>query len=770
MSSLFLASVAVLFAPAPATPPDCPAPSGASATVLVPDAPALESSAGPLAPGDVVAVFADGACVGSSVWEGDGVAISVWEDDPYTSATDGFETGAPFEIRTWSAATGATAAADVTFEIGYGDESGLRSDALYLVAVQGAEPGGAPFISEVDADPSAAFVELRAESAGATLPDVTLVAVDADGVAYGALALGGTLASGDATVVVRPEGASDGIAMPGVSAFETGPAAFALYPTVSAPAVGQAVADFDAYDALVSRPADEAFPAALVEAVDAQVAYVDAAESSLARLGGGPLGAASLAYAVAPTPGSPNPTAVRIDLPTAPGLRLTSLPVLDVAGEVFTVDDLAVLGPVAGVPGSNDPDAEPTIWTGVDAAGAFAPAPSVTTELAPGASFLWDWMEPAEGARSGGPARFSAAKASTSLQLSGQPIDDVAMGGPFLRALGSVAADGHVLVGNPYAYPLRLSGLGLQGGATMQTALATWDPAEQTYVNLFARPDAPEFAGVLPTWGGALAEVAGGGDLVATTSSGHVAPGAEPGGAAPEGIAFHLSGALDGGATTEDRAAHIVYVDGATAGWDPHDASKLTPPLEEHALIAAVGQRDGEARRQRVLSLPAGAEAEVRLAFTSTTAGTFTLRWDNEAGMTGVKLVDHVSGVEFPIDARSEYTFEAEATAWTERFSLTLPPTSGEPGPGESEVLIGDPYPNPTASESRLRLHAGQAQTVHVDLVDALGRRVARHAAALEAGVPVELGLGTRALAPGLYLAVVRGETFAQTRRLTVVR
>ena len=778
MLPLVLATLVVALAGPPvASPPACSAPSGASATVLVPDTPALASAHGPLTPGDVVAVYVGDACVGSSVWNGQGLAISVWEDDPFTAQPDGFVEGAAFEIRTWSAASGTTAVAEVVFEEGYSDADGLRADALYLVAPTGSEASLSVWISEMDADPESAFVEILAEAPWSDLPEVTLVAVNAQGVAYGALDLGGMPASAAATVTVRPEGTGTGVAMPGVAAFEIGPAAFALYPTVSAPAVGQPVASFAAIDAFVYKRNGMVLPDGLLASLGRRVGFVDAPGASLARLAGTAIGTESLAYAATPTPGTSNDATFKILMPDTPGLRLTSLPVLSGASEAFTVEDLGQLGPISGVPGSGAPEADPTVWTRVDDAGGYQPAPSVSVALAPGAGFLWDWSAPAEAAKSGAPTRravrtsASLQKTSTSLQMVGLPLDDAATGGPLLRALGEVPANGHALIGNPYAYPFQLSGLSLQGSASMQSALATWDPVEQTYVNLFARPEAPELAGVLPVWGGALAEVTGGGALVVSTTSTHVVPGAASGGEAPAGIAFHLRGTLAGGAVTADRAAHVVFVDGATPGWDTHDASKLTPPVSEHALVAAVGVRDGAAHRQRVLSLPAAASPQGRLAFTATSAGTFTLSWDASIALEGVVLVDLDAGTEVPLHAASEYDFATDAAvSWTERFELRAGATEAEAGPSENEVHIGEPYPNPTASVSSIRLHAGLAQAVQVDVVDALGRRVGRYAAALEAGVPTTLSLEARQLAPGTYLAVVRGETFAETRRLTVAR
>ena len=78
-------------------------------------------------------------------------------------------------------------------------------------------------------------------------------------------------------------------------------------------------------------------------------------------------------------------------------------------------------------------------------------------------------------------------------------------------------------------------------------------------------------------------------------------------------------------------------------------------------------------------------------------------------------------------------------------------------------------YPNPTAGEARLTLAAANAQAVTVEVFDVLGRRLAT---AFEGTVSAETAVtvSTAALAPGLYIVRVQGETAAETRLLTVTR
>ena len=87
---------------------------------------------------------------------------------------------------------------------------------------------------------------------------------------------------------------------------------------------------------------------------------------------------------------------------------------------------------------------------------------------------------------------------------------------------------------------------------------------------------------------------------------------------------------------------------------------------------------------------------------------------------------------------------------------------------GESALrLVG---PNPTGARTRLVLTLAEAQTVRVDVVDALGRVVAvLHDGALSAG-ETPLTADAAALPAGVYAVRVSGAAVRATQRLTVVR
>ena len=99
---------------------------------------------------------------------------------------------------------------------------------------------------------------------------------------------------------------------------------------------------------------------------------------------------------------------------------------------------------------------------------------------------------------------------------------------------------------------------------------------------------------------------------------------------------------------------------------------------------------------------------------------------------------------------------------------MVAPSVSAEDSPDGRALVASALFPNPTAGEARLTL-AASAQAVTVAVFDVLGRRLAT---AFEGTVSAETAVTvpTAALAPGLYVVRVQGETASETRLLTVTR
>ncbi len=79
-------------------------------------------------------------------------------------------------------------------------------------------------------------------------------------------------------------------------------------------------------------------------------------------------------------------------------------------------------------------------------------------------------------------------------------------------------------------------------------------------------------------------------------------------------------------------------------------------------------------------------------------------------------------------------------------------------------------FPNPTVGRATVAFELAQASEVSVDVVDLLGRRVARLAPSALASGPVRMELPTEGLAAGLYVVRVRTADGVAAARLVVTR
>ena len=103
------------------------------------------------------------------------------------------------------------------------------------------------------------------------------------------------------------------------------------------------------------------------------------------------------------------------------------------------------------------------------------------------------------------------------------------------------------------------------------------------------------------------------------------------------------------------------------------------------------------------------------------------------------------------------------------------PPVAGAPAGLEAQPLEGpvalSVVPNPVSGRARATVAVAEAQRLDVRVVDVMGREVARlFEGPVEAQTPVTVGLDAGALAAGVYVVVVRGETVRTTRTVTVAR
>jgi hypothetical protein len=104
-------------------------------------------------------------------------------------------------------------------------------------------------------------------------------------------------------------------------------------------------------------------------------------------------------------------------------------------------------------------------------------------------------------------------------------------------------------------------------------------------------------------------------------------------------------------------------------------------------------------------------------------------------------------------------------SGWEEGAAASAAPALAD-GFALSEVS-----PNPSSAWARFTLRVAETQAVMVGVYDVLGRRVALlHQGLLPAGEEHAFNVDGSALAGGTYVVRVEGETFAETRRVTLVR
>ena len=140
------------------------------------------------------------------------------------------------------------------------------------------------------------------------------------------------------------------------------------------------------------------------------------------------------------------------------------------------------------------------------------------------------------------------------------------------------------------------------------------------------------------------------------------------------------------------------------------------------------------------------------------------------------------AGAQVPfvaLDAGTTYTFvvttfDASTAAGAYSFEVVGAGAVTFPVANEADlegrVSLGTPSPNPTVGAFRLGVTLTSPESVRVTVLDVLGREVAVvHDGPLVAGETMLSGT-TRGLPAGQYLVRAVGETFAQSRAMTVVR
>ena len=241
-------------------------------------------------------------------------------------------------------------------------------------------------------------------------------------------------------------------------------------------------------------------------------------------------------------------------------------------------------------------------------------------------------------------------------------------------------------------------------------------------------------------------------------------------------LGFALGRLVGGDAVVSEwPAARLAFVEGAEASRDAFDGAQppaIDPASEARiAIVSADGAFRGQESRPYDLDGTAEARMAIRIAGRAA-AETYRLTWPSAATMPAewaLSLRDTDTGVAVDLRTADHYDFTASPGDWSERFVVSVASRSTASDAAPAATRLGAPHPNPASSAARVALTVDGAQPVRADLFDALGRRVA---VVLDATVEAQqdLVVQTAGLAPGLYVLRVVGESFVETRTITVSR
>ncbi len=417
--------------------------------------------------------------------------------------------------------------------------------------------------------------------------------------------------------------------------------------------------------------------------------------------------------------------------------------------------------------------------------GFIAPANESTT-LARGKGFIWYLFTagvPASGSggnesfRRGLPSTFSASSTPVNGDITAIFSDRVSVG------------DGFYLLANPFPVHFDVSNVSVNSG-TLSTLFQVYNPGTNSYTDITSSVTdgvSDVTTDNVAPWQGMFAQATGGAATKTFTYSwgGAVSSGSttfigKNTASSQVRLGFRLEGLTQAGVSTEDEMARVLFAEDAMADWDQHDASKLYPLSSPYAVVAPVGTsfREGEqeVKAQESLPLVLADVQRVPLAFTASTAGTYTLTWPTMDGLPsswGLTLTDKTTGTVTDLRQASQYRFTSDAASEQQRFLLTINPgtvTSADEPNATATGLVLRPFANPVRGAATLTLDVPAPGDVSVRVYDLLGRAVATlHDGALAAGVRT-LALDASSLPTGVYVVRAEASGASATRTFVVVR
>ncbi|MEM6785061.1 MAG: T9SS type A sorting domain-containing protein [Bacteroidota bacterium] len=426
-------------------------------------------------------------------------------------------------------------------------------------------------------------------------------------------------------------------------------------------------------------------------------------------------------------------------------------------------------------------------------------APGESDALVPGEGFWWYFFDSASPPTLSGNGLGSIQALPIAVTAAVTPLvadQDVTFGAR------TMSDDAFYLAGNPFDTDFDLAGVSVTtGGLTLQDVVQVWDPAGADtgepgnigpggYISYSLSSSGNP--GIVTPWQGFWLEITDG-------LGGTNPPGSTPTSAVTVRYAIASEGQTGGtfvgrlaafadlkldlfGTTTEGErirnTVSLFFHDEAAEGWDRFDASSPGSFGTPFVLAGLIGQRGDEDvwKYQDSRTLDIEGASTFRLAYTGFGVGTsYEFAWpslDSVPETWTLTLRDTMTGTEVDMRAAASYAFEAMEGEPEARFEVVVGanPVANDDDALPSGFAVSEVYPNPAATAATLALEVSEAQEVEVAVYDVLGRAVIADRVALRAGAEEQIELGVAGLSAGTYVVRVTGETFAETRRLTVVR
>ncbi len=442
-----------------------------------------------------------------------------------------------------------------------------------------------------------------------------------------------------------------------------------------------------------------------------------------------------------------------------------------------TVDELAALNLVSGVPGYYPENAAPNLYARHGASG-YAPV-GAGDVLASGRAFWWYVYD--LNFTDGGPS--DSYTLPTTLATPRAPLATDA-------EVPIYARGGWNLLGNPFGVPLSLADVMAWPGAAQTLASPTasvYDDATNSWALTTTGAE-------IQPWQGFLLYGARTGTLTIPASA-QVSGAASASGAAQADervfLAFELSETPEADMQPlADRGAVLYFDDEAAGRWSVPQLH----PMDSRYVMAAFESESGLQAQEAHKPLAPGERVEAALAVRAVgSARVLTLTWPSLHRLPQawqVLLRDTQTGETVDLRAEPSYRFEvrpeaaasrrapeaavpsAKASGVTARFAVTLShgAATGTAPEATRALHLSPPVPNPARGLAQIRYTLPATGAVRLNVVDLLGRRVASLVDADLAAGAQTAQVDTRTLAAGVYAVRLQHGDAVRVVRMTVVR